>query len=91
MPTTIPVRNSETRSDDGLASFCRALLPFYVVLALVLMSITGIEMHFGMYPSVTFSEALFGTHGVDAETCATDSLPGSPSQQCTDSTPFAPG
>jgi hypothetical protein len=91
MPTTIPVRVSETRSDDGLASFCRALLPFYVVLALVLTSITGIEMHFGMYPSVTFSEALFGTYGVDAETCAADSLPASPSQHCTDSTPKWPG
>jgi hypothetical protein len=61
MPTTIPVRVPETRSDDGLVSFCLALLPFYVVLALVLLSIMGIEMHFGMYPSVTFSEALFGT------------------------------
>jgi hypothetical protein len=67
VPTTIPVRVSETRSDDGLVSFCLALLPFYVVLALVLLSITGVEKHFGMYPSVTFSEALFGTYGVDAE------------------------
>ena len=80
MPTTIPLRSSETHSGDGLVSFCRALLPFYVVLALVVMLITGIEMHFGMYPSVTFSEALFGTYGVDAETCATDSVQASPSQ-----------
>jgi hypothetical protein len=90
MPTTIPLRASETHSGDGLVSFCRALLPFYVVLALVLLSITGVEMHFGMYPSATFLEALFGTHGVDAETCATDSLRGSPSQYCTDSAPLAP-
>jgi hypothetical protein len=73
MPTTIPVRVSETHSDDGLASFCRALLPFYVVLALVLLSITGIEMHFGMYPSVTFSEALFRTFGADAAASTADS------------------
>jgi hypothetical protein len=91
MPTTIPVRLSETRTDDGLVSFCLALLTFYVVLALGLLSITGVEMHFAMYPSVTFSEALFGTYGVDAETCATDSLQASPSQHCNDSTPFAPG
>jgi hypothetical protein len=41
MPTTIPLRLSETRSDDGLVSFCLALLAFYVVLALVLLLITG--------------------------------------------------
>jgi hypothetical protein len=74
MPTTIPVRVSETRSDDGLASFCRALLPFYVVLALTVMLITGIEMHFGMYPRMTFSEALFRTFGADAAASAADSL-----------------
>jgi hypothetical protein len=90
MPTTIPVRPSETRSGDGLVSFCLALLPFYVALALVLLSITGVEMHFGIYPSVTFSEALFGTTGVDAETCATDTLRASLSQHCTDSASFAP-
>jgi hypothetical protein len=90
MPTTIPVRVSEICSDDGLVSFCLALLPFYVVLALVLLSITGVEKHFGMYPSVTFSKALFRTYGLDAETCATDSLRGSPSQYCTDSAPLAP-
>jgi hypothetical protein len=88
MPTTIPVRVSETRTDDGPVSFCLSLLPFYVVLALVLLSITGVEMHFGMYPGVTFSEALFGTYGV--ETCATDSLQAS-LRHCTDSPPFAPG
>ena len=38
MPTTISVRLRETRSDDGLVSFCLALLQFYVVLALVLLS-----------------------------------------------------
>jgi hypothetical protein len=90
MRTTLPLRVSETRSGDGLVSFCRALLPFYLVIALLLLSITGIEMHFGMYPSATFSEALFGTYGVDAETCPTGSLQASP-QHCTDSTPFAPG
>jgi hypothetical protein len=90
VPTTIPLRASETHSGDGLVSFCRALLPFYVVLALVLLSITGIKMHFGMYPSVTFLEALFGTYGVDAETCATDPLQASPSPHCTGSTPLAP-
>jgi hypothetical protein len=83
MPTTIPVRVPETPTDDGLVSFCLALLPFYVVLALVLLSIAGVRMHFGMYPGVTFSEALFGTYGVDAETCATDSLQASLLQHCT--------
>jgi hypothetical protein len=67
MPTTISVRLRETRSDDGLVSFCLALLQFYVVLALVLLSITGVEKHFGTYPGVTFSEVLFGTYGADAE------------------------
>jgi hypothetical protein len=90
MPTTIPLRSSETHSGDGLVSFCLALLPCYVVLTLVLLSIAGLEMHFGMYPTVTFSESLFGTCGVDAETCATDSPPANPSQPCTDSASFAP-
>jgi hypothetical protein len=73
-------------------SFCLALLPCYVVLALVLLQIMGLEMHFGMHPCLTFSEVLFGTYGAD-ETCAADSLRGSPSQHCTDSPspPFAPG
>jgi hypothetical protein len=93
MPTIIPVRVPETRTDDGLVSFCLALLPFYVMLALVLLSIKGVEMHFGMHPSVIFSEAFFETYGVGAETCATDSLQASLSQHCTDSPspPFAPG
>jgi hypothetical protein len=42
------------------------MLGFYAVLALVLMSITGIEMHFGMYPRLTFSQALFTSFGTDA-------------------------
>ena len=75
MPTTIPVRLSETRSDDGLVSFCLALLPFYVVLALVLLSITGVETH----------------NGVDAVTCTTDPLQASSSQHCTDSPVLVPG
>ena len=57
MPTTIPIRVSRPDRDDGLVSFCRAMLGFYAVLALVLMSITGIEMHFGMYPSDIFASA----------------------------------
>jgi hypothetical protein len=67
MPTTIPFRGSKLDSDDGLVSFCRAILRFYVVLALVLMSITRIEMHFGMFPKLTLSQALFSMFEIDAE------------------------
>jgi hypothetical protein len=73
MPTTIPIRVSTSESDDGVGSFCRAMLGFYVVLALVLMSITGIETHFGMYPRLTFSQAFFTTFGTDAGASATGS------------------
>jgi hypothetical protein len=48
VPTSVPVRVSEPRSDDGLLSFCLVLLSFYVVLALLLLSIAGIQMYFGM-------------------------------------------
>jgi hypothetical protein len=73
MPTTIPIRVSRPDRDDGLVSFCRAMLGFYAVLALVLMSITGIEMHFGMYPRLTFSQALFTSFGTDAGASTTGS------------------
>ena len=79
MPTTIPIRVSRPDRDDGLVSFCRAMLGFYAVLALVLMSITGIEMHFGMYPRLTFSQALFTTFGTDTGTSATGSSRTTPS------------
>jgi hypothetical protein len=64
------------------------MLGFYVLLALVLMSITGIEMHFGMYPRLTFSQALFTTFGMDAGASATGSSRTIPSD---DREPFEPG
>jgi hypothetical protein len=67
MPTTIPLRAVELHSVDGQASIFPALLSFYGVFALVLMSLTAIEMHLGMYPGLTFSEALIRTAGLDAE------------------------
>jgi hypothetical protein len=63
MPTTIPLRAVESLPDDGLASFCRALLQFYGILASVLLSLTAIEMHFGMCPGLTIVEAIFRTIG----------------------------
>jgi hypothetical protein len=53
MPTTLPLRFVESQSDDGLASFCRMLVRFYVLLALVLLSLTAIEMYLGMYSGKT--------------------------------------
>ena len=67
MPTTIPIRDSEPHSDEGLASFCGALLLFYGMFTLMLLSLTAVEMHLGMYPGFTFSEAFFRTAGIDAQ------------------------
>jgi hypothetical protein len=75
MPTTIPIRVSRSDLDDGLMSFCRAMLGLYAVLALVLMSITSIEMHFGMYPRLTFSQALFTSFGTDSTTGSSRTIP----------------
>jgi len=63
MPTTIPIRAVESHSDDGLVSFCRALLRFCGALALVLLSLTAIEMRFGMYPSLAAGEAILNAIG----------------------------
>jgi hypothetical protein len=63
MPTTIPLRAVESLPDDGLPSFCRVLLQFYGILTLVLLSLTAIEMHLGMYPGLTIVEAIFRTIG----------------------------
>jgi hypothetical protein len=63
MPTTIPLRAVESLADDGLASFCRALLQLYGILTLVLLLLTAIEMHLGMYPGLTTVEAIFRTIG----------------------------
>jgi hypothetical protein len=54
VPTTIPFRAIEPHSDEGLASFCGALLLFYSVFTLMLLSLTAAEVHFGMYPGLTF-------------------------------------
>jgi hypothetical protein len=70
VPTTIPFRAVEAPSDEGLASFCGALLLFYSVFALMLLSLTAAEMHFGMYPGSTFWEVFFRTTGIDGE-CGT--------------------
>jgi hypothetical protein len=70
MPTTMPIRDIEPHSDEGLESFCGALLLFYSVLTLVLLSLTAVEMHLGMHPGLTLSEAFFRTAGIDAQ-CGT--------------------
>jgi hypothetical protein len=70
LPTTISFRAIEVPSNEGLASFCGALLLFYSVFALMLLSLTAAEMHFGMYPGFTFWEVFFRTTGIDGE-CGT--------------------
>jgi hypothetical protein len=70
VPTTIPFRAIEPHSDEGLASFCGALLLFYSVFTLMLLSLTAAEMHFGMCPGLTFWEVFFRTAGIDGE-CGT--------------------
>jgi hypothetical protein len=67
MPTTIPLRAIAPHSDEGLASFCGALLLFYSALTLVLLSLTAVEMHLGMYRGLTLAEAFFSTGGIDAD------------------------
>jgi hypothetical protein len=71
MPTAIPLQAVESDSDDRPASIFSALLQFYGLFALVLMSLTAIEMHYGMYPGLTLSEAFLRTAGIDAESGAT--------------------
>ena len=65
MPTTFPVRAVEPDSDDGLASFCRALLGFYAGLALALMSLAAIEMQSGMHSGSSVPQAVFEPSGID--------------------------
>jgi hypothetical protein len=69
MPTAIPLQAAESDSDDGAASIFSALLQFYGLFALVLMSLTAIEMHYGMFPGL--SEAFLRTAGIDTESGAT--------------------
>jgi hypothetical protein len=70
VPTTIPFRVIEAPSDEGLVSFWEALLLFYSVFALMLLSLTAAEMHLGMYPGFTFWEVFFRTAGIDGQ-CGT--------------------
>jgi hypothetical protein len=70
VPTTIPFRAMVAPSDEGLASSCGTLLLFYSVFTLMLLSLTAGEMHFGMYPGLTFWEVFFRTSGIDGE-CGT--------------------
>ena len=64
MPTTLPLRIVDPYLDDGLAGFGRALLRLYGVLALALLSLSAIEMHFGMYPGSTVTEAILRASGM---------------------------
>jgi hypothetical protein len=63
MPTTLPPRAVAAKADDGLASFCRALLLFYSVLALNLLTLSAIEVYLGIYPGLTGATAILKAAG----------------------------
>jgi hypothetical protein len=50
-----------TKSDDGLISFCLMLLRFYVVIAVVLLSVTAIEMYFGIHSGFATPEGILNS------------------------------
>jgi hypothetical protein len=66
MPTEIPLRALESQADDKLVSFCLTLLRFYILLALVLLSVTAIKMELGMYSGLTNPEETLDAIGTAA-------------------------
>jgi len=50
-------------SDDGLASFCRALLKLYGILAIGLVLLMAVEARAGMFEGLTAWEAILAATG----------------------------
>jgi hypothetical protein len=63
VPTTLPTPPAESHADDRPAGFCRTLLFFYGALAIVLLSITAVEIQLGVYAESTVGYAILKTIG----------------------------
>jgi len=63
VPTTLPTPPAESHADDGWAGFCRTLVFFYGALAIVLLTITAVEIQLGIYAGSTIGDAILKTIG----------------------------